>query len=60
MLIRDSNLSRNAGEIYNGISWNLNIFLSHISFELKKENGELVSFNGQVIAFRLSIKEVWK
>ena len=33
-------------------------FISSISFELKKEYGILVSFNGQSITFRLSIKEV--
>ena len=31
--------------------------ISSISFKLKKENGNLVSFNGQSISFRLSIKE---
>ena len=29
-----------------------------ISFNLKKENNKLVSFNGQSITFRLSIKEI--
>ena len=29
-----------------------------ISFKLKNENNELVSFNGQSISFRLSIKEI--
>ena len=31
---------------------------SSISFKLKNENSELVSFNGHSITFRLSIKEV--
>ena len=33
-------------------------FISNISFKLRNENGEIVSFNGQSITFRLSIKEV--
>ena len=33
-------------------------FISIISFKLKNEIGNLVSFNGQSISFRLSIKEV--
>ena len=33
-------------------------FVSSISCKLKNENGDLVSFNGQGITFRLSIKEV--
>ena len=33
-------------------------FISSISFKLRNENGEIVSFNGQSITFRLSIKEV--
>ena len=32
--------------------------ISSISFKLKNENNELVSFNGQSISFRLSIKEI--
>ena len=32
--------------------------ISSISFKLKNENNKLVSFNGQSITFRLSIKEV--
>ena len=31
---------------------------SNNSFILKKENGELVTFNGHSIPFRLSIREV--
>ena len=44
-----------------GISWytmETKDFVSSISFKLKNENGDLVSFNGQSITFRLSIKEV--
>ena len=32
-------------------------FISNISVKLKNENGNLVSFNGQEVTFRLSIKE---
>ena len=35
-----------------------NDFISSINFKLKNENNELVSFNGQSVTFRLSIKEV--
>ena len=35
-----------------------NDFISSIDFKLKIENNELVSFNGQSVTFRLSIKEV--
>ena len=44
-----------------GIQWfmmDTKDFVSSISFELKNENDELVSFNEQSITFRLSIKEV--
>ena len=33
-------------------------FISSVNFKLKNENGNLVSFNGQSVTFRLSIKEV--
>ena len=33
-------------------------FISSIIFKLKTENDDFVSFNGQSITFRLSIKEV--
>ena len=33
-------------------------FISSICFKIKKENGNLVSFNGQSKTFRLSIKEI--
>ena len=32
--------------------------ISSISFKLKNEDGDLVSFNGQSLSFRLSIKEI--
>ena len=32
--------------------------ISSICFKLKNENGDLVSFNGQSVTFRLSIKEI--
>ena len=44
-----------------GIQWymmNTKDFISSINFKLKNENNNLVSFNGQSITFRLSIKEV--
>ena len=33
-------------------------FISSISFKLKNENGNLLSFNGQLITFRLSIRKM--
>jgi len=33
-------------------------FISGINSKLKNENGKLVSFNGQSVTFRLSIKEL--
>ena len=45
-----------------GITWYMmetKDFVSRISFKLKNENGDLVSFNGQSVTFRLSIKEVY-
>ena len=44
-----------------GVQWYMmetKDFISSINFKLKNENGELVSFNGQSVTFRLSIKEV--
>ena len=44
-----------------GVQWynmETKSFISSISFKYKNENNELVSFNGQSITFRLSIKEV--
>ena len=34
--------------------------ISSFCFKLKNENNQKVSFNGQSITFRLSIKEIWK
>ena len=44
-----------------GVQWCVmesEVFISNISFKLKNGNGNLVSFNGQSITFRLSIKEI--
>ena len=48
-------------KFHGGIQWYMmeskgNI--SSINFRLKNENGNLVSFNGQSLTFRLSIKEI--
>ena len=44
-----------------GVQWYMmekkNI-ISSISFKLSNENNQIVSFNGQSITFRLSIKEI--
>ena len=43
-----------------GVQWYMlesKDIISSISFRLQNENGTLVSFNGQIITFRLSIKE---
>ena len=44
-----------------GIQWYMmdtNDVISSINFKLKNEKGNLVSFNGQSVIFRLSIKEI--
>ena len=44
-----------------GLSWYMmesKDFISSVNFKLKNENGNLVSFNGQNITFKISIKEV--
>ena len=44
-----------------GIQWYMmesKDVISSISFKLKNEDKELVSFNGQSISFRISIKEI--
>ena len=44
-----------------GIQWYMmdsKDIISSIFFRLKNENGILVSFNGQSVTFRLSIKEI--
>ena len=48
-------------KFHGGIQWYMletKDFISSINFKLKNENGRLVSFNGQSVSFRLSIKEV--
>ena len=44
-----------------GVQWYMmenNDVISSICFKLKNENNQIVSFNGQSITFRLSIKEI--
>ena len=44
-----------------GVSWfmlHTKDVISSINLKLKNENGNLVSFNGQSLTFRLSIKEI--
>ena len=48
-------------KFHGGVQWYMletKDFISSINFKLKNENGELVSFNGQSVSFRLSIKEI--
>ena len=48
-------------KFYGGIQWYMmesKDIISTICFKLKNENGNLVSFNGQSITFRLPIKEI--
>ena len=48
-------------KFHGGVKWYMletKDFLSSINFKLKNENGELVSFKGQSVSFRLSIKEI--
>ena len=48
-------------KFHGGVQWYMletKDFISSINFKLKNENGELISFNGQSVSFRLSIKEV--
>ena len=48
-------------KISGGIQWYMmesKDVISSICFKLKNENNNLVSFNGQSITFRLSIKEI--
>ena len=43
-----------------GVQWFMvesNVTISSTFFELKNENNQIVSFNGQSITFRLSINE---
>ena len=46
---------------FGGIIWYMmesRDIISSICFKLKNENNQLVSFNGQSVTFRLSIKEI--
>ena len=48
-------------KVKGGVLWYMmdaKLVFSRISFKLKNENNELVSFNGQSISFRLSIKVI--
>ena len=48
-------------KFHGGVQWYMletKDFISSINFKLKNENGGLVSFSGQSVSFRLSIKEV--
>ena len=48
-------------KFHRGVQWYMmesEDFIPSICFKLKNENGNLVSFNGQSITFRLSIKEL--
>ena len=48
-------------EFHGGVQWYMmesKDIISSICFKLKNENGNLVSFNGQSVTFRLSIKKV--
>ena len=48
-------------KIRGGIQWYMmesKDIISSINFQLKNENRKLVSFNGQSVTFRLSIKEI--
>ena len=65
-IINNFTMTVNPGYIYverfaGGVAWYMihtNDFISSINFEIKNENNEIVSFNGQSVTFRLSIKEV--
>ena len=49
------------GNFRGGVQWfmmNTKDFISSLNFKMKNEHDELVSFNGQTITFRISIKEV--
>ena len=48
-------------QFFGGITWYMmenKDIISSICFKLKNENNQLVSFNGQSVTFRLSIKEI--
>ena len=48
-------------QFFGGVTWYMmesKDIISSICFKLKNENSQLVSFNGQSVTFRLSIKEI--
>ena len=52
---------KNIEKFRGGVQWYImetRDFVSIINFKLKSENGILVSFNGQSVTFRLSIRQV--
>ena len=52
---------KNIEKFHGGVQWYMmesKDFFSSICFKLKHENGNLVSFNGQSTAFRLSNTEI--
>ena len=65
-IIQNWTMTVDPGYIYRqnfsgGISWYMvqsKDIISSLCFKLKKENNQLVSFNGQSITFRLSTKEI--
>ena len=65
-IIHNFTMNISPGYIYiekfrGGVQWYMmesKDIISNIRFKLKKDNGNLVSFNGQSITFRLSIKEI--
>ena len=53
---------KNIGKFRGGVQWYMmesKDNISSICFKLKKENNELVSFNGKSITFRVTIKEIY-
>ena len=65
-IIHNWTLTANPGYKYvesfaGGITWYMietKSVISSISFRLKNENNQLVSFNGQSVSFGLSMKEI--
>ena len=65
-IIHNFTMDVNPGYKYNekfraGVQWYMlrsKDIISSICFKLKNENNQTVSFNGQSITFRLSIKEI--
>ena len=51
---------KNIEKFRGGVHWYMmdtKNFISRVNFKLKKENAQLVSFNGQSVTLKLSIKE---